>query len=915
MTFPSLLAFGRTRSYGDAFANAQPLLEFNKEGRIVAANALFLSAVGCTEEEIAGSPHSVLTERGGEESALSWDALLATGARQGTWTYAAADGRTVWFQGGYASLRRGVNGDAGAVWTGVDISDHRVGVEAAERVQRAIQATIPTIDLSLEGKILSASASFATLTGYDVEEIVGRNHKILVDRDYEKTEAHRAFWSNLRDGEAQSGEMLRIGSAGRLIWTRAHYLPIQAADGAVRYITAQFEDVTLEKMRSVSISGQVEAIARSHAFVEYDLDGKILNANSNFLVLVGYDREELVGRDYAALVDPETRESVSYGEFWDGLRRGEYQTGEYKCIGKGGRQIWLQASFNPVAGLDGRLAKIVMVGSDVTGQKFISADYKGQIAAIETSQAVAEYEMSGEFRRANQKFLDVMGYTSEELRGREHDVFVDEETRASERYRAMWDALRRGEYQSSEYKRVNKKGEEVWLQACYSPILNLSGKPIKVVEHATDITETKNANRTALFKGSAFDGSSVAMMMIDRDFMVTYVNEATEALLSEHADSFRKLWPDFDPSAIIGCCIDRFHKNPAHQRTLLSDSSRLPFRTDITVEELKISLNVTGVFDTDGSYVGNVLEWDNVTTERLNAGMLEALNRSQATIEFNLFGDVVNANQNFLELMGYRLEDIRGQHHERFVDPQYATTAEYKAFWESLRAGEYQSGEYKRIASDGREVWIQASYNPILDNNGDPFKIVKYATDITAQVEERRRRETVQAQIDKELGDITLEVGTAAEQAANAANMSGQTSENVQTVASSAEELAVSVNEISTQLAKATEITDSAVSKVHGATDKISTLSQAAGKIGDVIELINEFAGQTNLLALNATIEAARAGEAGKGFAVVAAEVKDLANRSSSATEEITAQISGIQNTTGSAAEAFASIAETIATM
>lgn len=243
------------------------------------------------------------------------------------------------------------------------------------------------------------------------------------------------------------------------------------------------------------------------------------------------------------------------------------------------------------------------------------------------------------------------------------------------------------------------------------------------------------------YKGAAFEGSAVATMMVDRDFKVIYVNTATMALLRNNADAFRKIWPNFNPETIVGSNIDMFHKNPAHQRQLLSDPSRLPHRTDIAVGDLKISLNVSAVFDAKRNYVGNILQWDDVTTTRLNAGVLSALNRSQAIIEFSLDGTILNANDVFCRTMGYALDEMKGRRHSMFAESAFAQSAEYQTFWESLRRGEFATGKFLRIGKNGKQVWLEATYNPILDGNGKPFKVVKIASDVTSVENERREAE------------------------------------------------------------------------------------------------------------------------------------------------------------------------------
>ncbi|GGF89703.1 methyl-accepting chemotaxis protein [Azorhizobium oxalatiphilum] len=292
-------------------------------------------------------------------------------------------------------------------------------------------------------------------------------------------------------------------------------------------------------------------------------------------------------------------------------------------------------------------------------------------------------------------------------------------------------------------------------------------------------------------------------------------------------------------------------------------------------------------------------------------GQINAINRVQAVIQFSLDGTILDANENFLNTVGYRLDEIRGHHHSMFVDPAERDSPEYRRFWESLRAGQYMAGEFHRLGRGGRDIWIQASYNPIFDASGRVCKVVKFATDVTAQVAERKRRERRQA-IDQELKEIAQAITAANEQAAGAASASSQTSSNVQSVAAGTEQLASSIHEIGSQVARALDVAKDAVGQAARTNGIVSGLADAAQKIGAIVELINSIAGQTNLLALNATIEAARAGATGKGFAVVASEVKHLAAQTSKATEEIASQIDAVQASTGEAVTAIAAITNTI---
>ena len=245
-----------------------------------------------------------------------------------------------------------------------------------------------------------------------------------------------------------------------------------------------------------------QALDRVQAIIEFDLDGTVISANENFLHIFDYELDEVVGQHHRMFCDPEYAESDAYAEFWNKLGRGEFHAEEFKRLAKGGRELWLQASYNPVFDDDGKPLRVVKFATDVTASKLQLAEFEGKIRAINRAQAMIEFELDGTVITANENFLRIFGYSLDEVVGKHHRIFCDPGYAESPEYTQFWQKLARGEYDADEFKRITKDGAEVWLQASYNPIFDIEGRPLKVVKFASDITVEVQKRSLALLEMS-----------------------------------------------------------------------------------------------------------------------------------------------------------------------------------------------------------------------------------------------------------------------------------------------------------------------------------------------------------------------------------------------------------------------------
>jgi methyl-accepting chemotaxis protein len=360
----------------------------------------------------------------------------------------------------------------------------------------AIAKSSGVVEFDMDGKIIAANDIFLKVMGYVQGEVIGQHHSTLVLSDYSKSADYIKFWQRLNAGDAIVGEFRYMAKGGKDVWLQASYNPIVDATGKPYKVVEYAADVTEAKLKNADFEGKIEAIGKSQGEIEVGLDGSILKINALYLSMLGYSTSELLGKQFSTLFDSNFAKSAAYSDLWNQLVQGGAVAGQCKRIAKNGKEVWIQTSYNPIMDLNNKPFKIVNYAVDISAQKIQAADYEGQIAAINKIQGVIEFDLTGKITAVNENFANVTGYSEKEIIGNHHSMFVEPVYKSSHEYKAFWDKLNRGEADSGQYKRIGKGGNEIWLQASYNPILDMNGKPFKVMKYATDITEQHAAAAT-----------------------------------------------------------------------------------------------------------------------------------------------------------------------------------------------------------------------------------------------------------------------------------------------------------------------------------------------------------------------------------------------------------------------------------
>jgi methyl-accepting chemotaxis protein len=661
--------------------------------------------------------------------------------------------------------------------------------EVEARMLSVDQACIVS-ETDLKGYITYVNDKHCEVSQYTREELIGSNQNIVRHPDMSK-DVFKEMWATIGKGKIFRGLVKNRKKDGTPYYVDGIFTPVLGADGKPeKYIGIRF-DITETTIENQRMKGIVDAIDSSYAFIEFDVNGNIITANDNFLKTMGYSLNEITGKHHRMFVDPNFASTTEYAKFWSELKEGKVQVAEFKRINNAGKEVWLQAVYSPVKDEMGRIIKVVKIATDITSQvqmreeakqaaeelkaqeeeirqqmeemsatqeemQRASSEMKGIITAIDTSFCYAEFDITGNLISANNNFLNSMECTYDDIKGKNHKALLDPTYTASSEYASFWTDLANGKTNNSLVKHISKTGNDVWIQAVYSPVIDATGKVIKVIQVSTDTTAAKEEadqlNREIEARMASVDTNCI-VSEVDLKGYITYVNDkhcevsgyTREELMGanqnivRHPDMpkevFKEMWATIGKGKIFKGLV----KNRKKDGT--------PYYVD------GVFTPVLGKNGKPVKYIGIRYDITEQTYEKLAAqGVVNAIDTSFTSIEFDTKGNVLSANENFLNSMEYSLTDIKGKHHRTLIDSSLANSSEYTNFWEELASGKSKEELFRYVSRTGNDVWMQSVLAPIKDDMGRIVRVIQIASDITKSKEEadqlNREIEARQASVD-----------------------------------------------------------------------------------------------------------------------------------------------------------------------
>ena len=516
-----------------AINRSNALLEMNMEGKILHANELFLDMLEYDLEEIRGKGHRILVSpehRKSEAYRNQWQELKEGAFHSGTFEMLTRTGQRRILRGSYNPIFNVEGKPYKVVCFVSDITEATQREEEAQRQaeelkkkeeemrinleelratqeemnikdleltgrMEAIDATLATAQFDLTGNILEANEYFLQLFNYHRDELLSLNHSELCDAEQVRGSAYKQLWSELRKGHPQGGDVKRFTREGHELWLNASYTPVRDKNGKPYKIIMLATDITEQKQAALDFEGQLKAINTSMATIEFDMQGKILQANDILLETLGYTQQELEGQPHSVILPADHRDSEAFESMWENLRMGLPHTGVYSRITINGKRRVFRGSYNPILDTEGQPYKVVNFTTDITEAQekeeeliLNQIELKGQQSALNEAAIVTEVDLRGHIIYANDKFCDISGYSREEVIGQKQNI-VRHPDMPAELFDDMWATIARGETWNGRIKNRTKDDDFYWVTATITPVLGDHGKPVKYIGVRFDITE------------------------------------------------------------------------------------------------------------------------------------------------------------------------------------------------------------------------------------------------------------------------------------------------------------------------------------------------------------------------------------------------------------------------------------------
>lgn len=807
----------------------QAIIHFTPQGYIITANDNFLKTMGFESvKEIKGKHHSIFlheSTKKSDEYKNFWTNLGQGEFYQSEFMRLKKNGDPVWIQATYKPIKDIFGRVKKVIKIATDITKQKLQNFDYECQIKAIRNSQAVISFSLEGKILEVNENFLKSFGYWRHELIGKHHSILMPKEQIDNTEYQKFWAELKSGQYQAGQFKRIAKSGDEVWIEATYNPIiEDYTGRVLKIVKFATNITSEKNKSVDNDGKIKALNRSRAVIEFDCSGKILTANENFLKVMGYSLSEVQGKHHSIFVDSLYAETDDYKEFWQSLNSGKYSSRQFKRYGKNKKEVWIEASYNPIFNEEGKVIKIVKFATDVTKKKLENADYEGQIKAINRSQAVIEFDLNGIILDANPNFLNVMGYSLGEIKGKHHSLFVSSQYKNSQEYLDFWKELREGNYQSAQFERFAKGGKSIWIEATYNPILDITGNVVKIVKFATDITDTVKKQKEFELLSLVSNKTDNSVIITDSHGLIEYVNTGFENMTG------------YPPEQVIGkknlSCI---YGRETDDKVINFIERKMQLRESFCVEILNYTKSGTSywvamasnpIFNQKGDLERYIFVQTNVTETKLQAleadKRIESIKGTNISLEWDDSLTLSNVNQLGIEITA--MEDFEEVLSSKIFDLNNILIEDDMI---QLRAGKTIQKNVQLHNRLGKMIVLSSTIFPLLDMHNRLVKVIFYGVDLSARSNAMSDMiQNVLKQINQvayNIFDVSNQTNLLSLNAAIEAARAGEGGQSFAVVAREVKELAFMASDLSSGIGNLVKETQAHIEQLKSLDSKIAS--------------------------------------------------------------------------------------------